>query len=215
MFKSHLSYCISSWGGISQYKLQSIFSLQKRCVRLLFGKELNYDHQEFYETCARVRTYKEHMAPKNFQLEHTKPIFNEQNLLILHHLYIYHTFCDTFKLLKYRTPISLFSLLQNSPSDNNMMLIIPRVNLDLQKKIFIFQASCIWDSINKQVSNQFLQTNKDGVLVPGSTFGSDITTPISVIKRKLRDVMLETQNSDPLESDNWLPENFFQAHYPV
>ena len=215
LFKSHLSYCISSWGGISQYKLQSIFSLQKRCVRLLFGKELNYDHQEFYETCARVRTYKEHMAPKNFQLEHTKPIFNEQNLLILHHLYIYHTFCDTFKLLKYRTPISLFSLLQNSPSDNNMMLIIPRVNLDLQKKNFIFQASCIWNSINKQVFNQFLLTNKDGVLVPGSTFGSDITTPISVIKRKLRDVLLETQNSDPLESDNWLPENFFQAHYPV
>ena len=29
------------------------------------------------------------------------------NLLSLHHLYIYHTFIDTFKLLKYRIPMSL------------------------------------------------------------------------------------------------------------
>ena len=25
LFKSHLSYCISSWGGISEYKLQNVF----------------------------------------------------------------------------------------------------------------------------------------------------------------------------------------------
>ena len=29
LFKSHLSYCISSWGAIPNYKLQSIFSIQK------------------------------------------------------------------------------------------------------------------------------------------------------------------------------------------
>ena len=137
LFKSNLSYCISCWGGISKYKLQSIFSLQKRCVRLLFGKEINYDHPEFYENCARVRTYKQHMAVKNFQLEHTKTIFNEQNLLVLHHLYIYHTFCETFKIIKYRTPISLFTLLDSSPSETNMMLMIPKVNLDLQKNNFM------------------------------------------------------------------------------
>ena len=206
---------MSCWGGVSEYKLQSLFSLQKRCVRLLFGNVINFDHPEFYESCARVRTYKEHIAAKNFQHEHTKLIFNEQNLLILHHLYIYHTFCETFKLIKYRTPISLFSLLQNSPSDTNMLLMIPKVNLDLQKKNFIFQASCIWNSINKKVFNQCLQKNKNGVLIPGSTFGSDIATPISVIKRNLRDVLLETQNSDALNSDDWLPANFYQAHYPV
>ena len=36
---------------------------------------------------------------KNFQLEHTKPIFNDMNLLSFHHLYIYHTFIDSLKLL--------------------------------------------------------------------------------------------------------------------
>ena len=166
--------------------------LQKRCVRILFGKEINYDHAEFYETCARVQTYKQHMAAKNFQLEHTKPIFNEKNIVTLHHLYIYHIFCDTFKILKYKTPISLFELLKNSPNITNMLLIIPEVNLDLAKNNFVFQASCIWNSLNKKVFNQSLLKNKDGVLMPGSTFGSDITTPITVIKTKLRDVLMDT-----------------------
>ena len=43
LFKSHISYCISCWGGISQNRFKSLFSIQKRCVRLLFGKELNFD----------------------------------------------------------------------------------------------------------------------------------------------------------------------------
>ena len=37
LFKSHLCYCFSSWGGIPNYKLQGLFELQKRCIRLLYG----------------------------------------------------------------------------------------------------------------------------------------------------------------------------------
>ena len=29
LFISHISYCISAWGGISKYKLQKIFAQQK------------------------------------------------------------------------------------------------------------------------------------------------------------------------------------------
>ena len=108
LFQSHLSYCISSWGGVSQYKLDPIFSMQKRCVRLLFGKELSFDHAAYYETCARVRTFDEHTARKDFSLEHTKPIFNEMELLCLHHLYVYHTFLEIFKLFKFKQPISVY-----------------------------------------------------------------------------------------------------------
>ena len=87
LFKSHISYCISCWGGISTYKLQSLFSVQKRCIRVLFGSDINFDHAEYFETCARARTYQQHITGKNFQLEHTKPVFNEMNLLTLYHLY--------------------------------------------------------------------------------------------------------------------------------
>ena len=96
-----------------------------------------------------------------------------------------------------------------------MLLIIPEVNLDLAKNNFIFQASCIWKSLNKKVFNQSFLKNKDGVLVPGSTFGSDITTPITVIKTKLRDVLMDTQKLDSVGSDEWYPENFYQVHYPI
>ena len=48
LFKSHISYCIGSWGGVSEYKLKTLFSVQKRCVTLLFGKEITFDHTEYY-----------------------------------------------------------------------------------------------------------------------------------------------------------------------
>ena len=59
-----LQILISCWGGILKYKLNKIFSIQKICIRLLFGKDWSYDHPEYYEICARTRTFAEHMSPK-------------------------------------------------------------------------------------------------------------------------------------------------------
>ena len=101
LFLSHLTYCITVWGGIPSYRLAKIFSIQKRCIRLLFGMEISYDHLEFYETCARTRTYDEHTAPKDYVLEHTKPLFNKHSILSVNNLYKYHSFMEVFKLLKY------------------------------------------------------------------------------------------------------------------
>ena len=70
------------------------------------------------------------------------------NLLSLHHLYIYHTFIDILKLLKYRIPISIFELFKSSPRDVNIRLLVPRVKLDLTKVNFLFQASCILTYLN-------------------------------------------------------------------
>ena len=55
------------------------------------------------------------------------PTFNDMNLLSLHHLYIYHTFIDTLKLLKNIIPILLFELSKSSPRDVNIRLLVPRV----------------------------------------------------------------------------------------
>ena len=64
--------------------------------------------------------------------------------------------------------------------------------------------------------------NPLGIMVPGSTEGSDLSTSIAVLKNKLRGVLLNTQKIDPLSfilgwsrSNEWYPENFFKAHYPV
>ena len=69
LFESHISYCISSWGGIPNYKLNGLFSIQKRCSRLLFGAELTFDHADYYKTCARTRSYQQHKVIKNFTLD--------------------------------------------------------------------------------------------------------------------------------------------------
>ena len=84
LFESHLTYGISCWGRSYKSKLQKIFCLQKRCIRILFGRTYSFDHHEFYYSCARTKTYTEHMAQKDFNLEHTKPLF----VKIIYLLYI-------------------------------------------------------------------------------------------------------------------------------
>ena len=77
------------------------------CICLLFGKRLNFDHAEFYKTCARTRTIDEHFAPKNFVLEHTKPLFTEYEFLTVHNLHKLFLLNEFFKIKKFRYPISL------------------------------------------------------------------------------------------------------------
>ena len=105
LFIPHLTYCISVWGGVSNYKPAKLFSIQKRCVRLLFGTELTFDHPEYYLTCARARTY------TNFVLEHKKPLLNKNGFLSLRNLYKYFTLIEIFNILKYKCPISINELI--------------------------------------------------------------------------------------------------------
>ena len=65
-------------------------------------------------------------------------------------------------------------------------------------------------------------TNSLGIIVPGSSSNSDLSTSISLIKNKIKNVLLSTQKLDPLETligqprfMEWYPDNFFQAHYPA
>ena len=194
LFLSHLTYCISCWGGIANYRLKKIFAIQKRCVRLLFGKEFSFDHHEYYQTCARARTFADHMSAKSYELEHTKPLFNEYELLSLENLYDYHTFMELFKLLKFHVPISLRGLFCLSYRAHKLNLILPSVKLEKSKQNFVFKSSIIW---NKLLSSILVscEPNEDGLVIPGSTINSDLSAPISYIKRKLKSTLLATQKS--------------------
>ena len=192
LFKSHLSYCISSWGGIPTYRLSTIFSIQKRCVRLLFGKIPSYDHATYYETCARARTYSEHMRKKNYQLENTKPIFIEEKILSLHHLHVHHTFIEVFKIMKKRQPISLVELFQPSLRDTSDCMLLPRHSLEITKHNFVYNGSSLWNSLIGNLLDK-CSPNKDSIMVPGSSKFSDLTIPISVIKSRLKNHLFDTQ----------------------
>ena len=102
-----------------------------------------------------------------------------------------------------------------------MLLLIPKIKPDTAKNNFVFQASCVWNEVIPKVMNK-CYPNSQGIMVPGSNENSDLSTSISVIKIKLRDALINTQKICPPcilprgpKCGDWIPENFFQAHYPV
>ena len=189
LFMSHLSYCISCWGGIPAYKLNKISAIQKRCIRLLFGETPNHDHHEFYETCARARPITDHYAEKSFALEPTKPLFNKHKVLNLQNLFIYHLFMETFKVLKFRSPMSISNLLTFLPKNDKMRLQVPLVKLTKAKHNFVFKSAQIWNDISPKVFDKCVLTKK-GLLIPGSAKNSDLAASTCIIKNRQKDLLL-------------------------
>ena len=204
LFKSHLTYCISSWGGVSSTKLQGVFAIQKRCIRLLFGNEYSFDHAGFYETCARTRSYIEHKSDKNYCLEHTKPIFNKHKLMALPNLYVYHTFLELFKILKTHIPVSLFCLFTHSQRDTSMMVHLPKFDLEISRHNFVFKSTTLWNSLIDKILEKSA-TNKDGLVIRGSVINSDFCATIPFIKSRLRMIILQQQALG--DETNWTKEN--------
>ena len=209
LFKSHLTYCICCWGGVSENKLDKLFSIQKRCVRLLFGKEFSFDHEGYYETCARARTYDQHQAKKDFCLEHTKPIFNEKGLLTLHNLHVKHKFVELFKLLKYKEPLSVFELFESTHGCTKFLMILPKVKLKVSQQNFVSNASSIWNNLIGKILEKCLP-NEKGVMVPGSALNSDLSAHISFVKEKVKAELLKTQILTINDCQEWQPYNKFQ-----
>ena len=109
LFESHLSYGISVWGGVGANKLNPLFLAQKKCIRIIFGDTEAY--LEKFRTCARTREYgSQKLGVEFYEREHSKPLFVTHGLLCIQNLYRYHCILETYKILKYRQPISMYSI---------------------------------------------------------------------------------------------------------
>ena len=53
LFESHLGYGISVWGGVSLNRLEPLFLVQKKCVRIIFGDSEAFADK--FRTCSRTR----------------------------------------------------------------------------------------------------------------------------------------------------------------
>ena len=140
LFESHLTYCISVWGGAPGCITDRIFTSQKHCMRILFG-----DKQEFldrYKTCARTRPLtKQTLSTDFFEKEHTKPLFTKHNIMAFKNLYTYHTFMEVFKILKLRTPLSLSDYFtKSSRKETTLITAFPTDD-------FISRSTKIWNDI--------------------------------------------------------------------
>ena len=181
LFESHLSYGITVWGGISKSKLSPLNTIQKKCIRILFGDKSTYLNK--FNTCAKSRPIGHQiLGDKFFTKEHTKPLFNKNMILVLQNLYYYHMALNTYKILNTRVPISLYSCFTLSKRKETLLLTArPSHN-------FIYNACCIWNTIRDLLSI--------------SSFG----TKISEIKNKLRKLLFTRQHlGDQVE---WSEENF-------
>ena len=212
LFLSHLTYCISAWGGVAKYKLNKLFSIQKRCIRLLFGNKLSFDHSEFYETCARAKTFKQHKEGKDFSLEHTKPLFNDNELLTIHNLYNKHIFVETYKIMKHHSPISMFSefnITPNHRTSNCKLRVTPNRKLKTSRDNFIYKSTILWNSIIARVLHS--NTPRDnGMIVPGSCINTDLAAPISFAKNRVKALLIAIQSSGC--STTWESNNFDPEH---
>ena len=172
LFESHLSYCISVWGGAGKSKIDKVFILQKKCVRILFGDLDAY--LDKFNTCARSRTFqKQILGPEFFRKEPSKPIFVEQDLLTVHNLYIYHCCLEIFKILKFRTPISLNAMFKLSLRKPTRIIIQKRT------KFFAYRSAVLWNKFRYNLPKNWL---------------GDFCTKLSALKKFMKIVLLKNQS---------------------
>ena len=101
------------WDGVTNNKLLPLFKLQKKCLRILFGDKEAY--LDKFKTCSRVRLFEEQkLGAEFFKREQNKPLFTKHSVMNVRNLFVYHCFNEIFKILKFRTPISLFEILELS-----------------------------------------------------------------------------------------------------
>ena len=150
LFESHLSYGITVWGvTLQENPRDSIFITQKHCMRLLFGNLGAYLKKQ--ETCARARPYlSQKLGCQFYEKEHTKPMFNRLNILTVQNLFKYHCITEIFKIMKFRTPYSLYELIRVSVRHSSYTIILPT-----KTETFIWKASKAWNTIYCIYTNMF------------------------------------------------------------
>ena len=113
----------------------------------MFGDKEAYLNK--FKTCARARAFGEqNLGPQFFQKEHTKALFNKHSLMTVHNLYFYHCSNDIFKILKFRTPISLYTLINlSNRTGKDTLVLTPRPS-----NSYCYRLGTIWNFIRGQLS---------------------------------------------------------------
>jgi len=121
LIQPYLLYCIALWGSsFNSDKLNKLFILQKKCVRIVAGKTTKV----------------------NGIFAHTKPIFRSLNILTVFNLYTYFTATETMKIISTGSPVHLRNNFQ--VSERSVRLLIPKFEHESLKRIsFTYNGSKI------------------------------------------------------------------------
>ena len=112
---------------------------------------------------------------------------------------------ETFKILKWHRPISIFPLLKINDSSKRHLLIPPSTSSHISKNNFVSKASYKCNKLAKHIfATEEIDMDR-GIIIPGSSANSDLTSTICYIKNKLRQHLIQIQKlGDPEE---WSPMN--------
>ena len=183
LFESHLVYGITVWGGISTNKMTPVSVAQKHCIRILYGDKEAY--LDKFKTSARSRPAEaQKLGAEFYQREHTKPLFNNQQILTVCNLYHYHTLLETFKIIKTHTPISLYSCFTQS-TRKETLFITPSYSEN-----FVYSASSMWN---------IFRTCPEGSKI------SDFIVGIGYIKTKIKELLFRRQKLG--DAEEWDESN--------
>ena len=137
-----------------------------------------------FMTGVRTRPRESQKREKEFhEQEHSKPLFNDNNLLTVYQLYKYHCTLEMFKIVKLRLPISLYSLFNMSNRRENYF-ITPNPS-----KSFVYQSAFMWNSCYKL----------------SLLYKIEFSTAIVTFKHKLKTVLLNAQKK--FDKSIWFPNN--------
>ena len=186
LFESHLSYGISVWGGVSKSNLEPVFRAQKKCIRIIFG-----DREAFldkFRTCARVREKGNQKLGQEFYIkEPSKVLYVKNDILSVHNLYQNRCIMELYKVLKFRTPISIYSLFNRSQRKEDLLLTVYPDNG------FVHRSSLLWNSLRK-------------------TGQIDLSDSTAAFKSHLKTLLLGAQER---YGDQWCDLNFSGVFLPV
>ena len=169
LFESHLTFGISVWGGVTNNKLKPLFLAQKKCLRILFGDREAYSNK--FKTCARARPYGEQKLGVDFyKKESSKPLFQSKGIITVHNLYKYHCILELFKIVKFRAPISLYSLTNRSQRKECLFI------LQKSSTSFIYNSTKLWNSYQKLLDIH------------------DFSVSTGVLKHRLKGILLSNQS---------------------
>ena len=147
---------------------------------MIFGDNEHYINK--FMTCARVRPLdNQHLGADFYRKESTKPLFAKHELLAIENLYRSRTIMELFKIIKFRTPMSLYSLLNLSDRKSTLM-ITPSPT-----KHFIYKSAYHWNTFRKLLGKL------------------DFTSPFSSIKSLLNKSLLSSQCK---YGADWCDKNF-------
>ena len=185
LFESHLTYCISVWGGIQLHRYEQLHRIQKKAIRILFG-DLDAYKDEF-KTWSRTRLIHNQILDSTFYTkEHTKPLFHKHNILTVQNLYHYHIFNESYKMFKFKSPSVMLSHYNFS---NRQCLTYTKVLPPPPDNFFIYKSSIIFNTIRAK-----LKIN-------------DLSAPLGQIKNLVRRSLHTNQHAH--HEIEWLPSTDF------